>query len=380
MRWASRWPPHAPRFEAWLIDAAAAAASDEVTHEAGIDVTVQWRPIGVVGVIGPWNYPISTPSTLVLSALLTGNGVVLKPSEITPGSGAHYHRVLSAHLPHGLFGLVQGGGPVGAALVRGPVQMVAFTGSIATGQRIMREAATSMKRLVLELGGKDPMVVMPGADMDAAAAFAARESLRNSGQVCISVERVFVPRALHDDFVAKVVDHAKALVVGDPNDPKTDLGPMASESQRAIVLAQLAQAQASGASVALEGRAHGPGFWLTPSVLGNVLDEMEVAKQETFGPVVAISPYDDLDEAIRRANASSYGLGASVWGPEGEALREVGERMEVGMVGLNRGLSAVGGAPWVGWKMSGLGHTRSVSGMRQFLQPRSLSSVRAAKK
>ena len=154
----------------------------------------------MVGVIAPWNYPVSTPNSLVVSALLTGNGAVLKPSEFTPRTGAVYHRILSAHLPEGLFGLVQGAGDVGRALVSSEVDMIAFTGSIATGQRIMREAAETMKRLVLEMGGKDPMIVLPGADIEAAARHAAQESLRNTGQVCVSVERVLVHRDIADEF------------------------------------------------------------------------------------------------------------------------------------------------------------------------------------
>jgi acyl-CoA reductase-like NAD-dependent aldehyde dehydrogenase len=357
------------RTEAFIV-AAQAACEDEVGVEGNIQVTTQWRPLGVAAVIAPWNFPISTPNNLVMSALLTGNTAVLKPSEFTPRSGALYHQVLAAELPPGVFGLVQGGGEVGKALVESAVQMVAFTGSIRTGQAIMREAANAMKRLVLELGGKDPMIVLRGADLEQAAEFAVRNSLTNSGQICVATERVFVPRELEERFVAAVCKQVKNYRVGDPMAEDTELGPMASTAQREIVLAQLADARAHGAELVIEGEVRTPGAWLGPSVIRGVPDESRLAREETFGPVVSISAYDDVDEAVRRANATHYGLGAAVWGPPGPDTDAVADRLEVGMVGINRGLSAAAGAPWVGWKMSGFGYSRSTAGMRNFMQPR----------
>lgn len=359
-----------------FIQRAREACEAERTAEGRVEVDVLWRSLGVVGVIGPWNYPLSTPNSLVLSALLTGNCVVFKPSELTPRTGAAYHRVLSECLPEGVFGLVQGAGEVGAALVDSAVDMIAFTGSIGTGQAIMRAAAKSMKRLVLELGGKDPMIILPGADLEAAADHAARESVRNSGQVCVSVERVFVPDDVAEQFGDMLASRVAALKLGDPLDPDTDLGPMANEAQRKHVQAQLAQAEAAGAKVRVRGAASTPGFFLSPSVVLGVKDDMELAHQETFGPVVSVSSYSDVDEAISRANASVYGLGASVWGPEGEQTERVARALQAGMVGINRGLSAAGGAPWVGWKMSGFGYARSREGMRQFMVPQSFARAR----
>ena len=353
-----------------FIDAARLACADEVGVEGGIEVTTQWRPLGVVAVIAPWNFPISTPNNLVMSALLTGNAAVLKPSEFTPRSGGLYHELLADSVPPGVFGLVQGGGDIGKALVESKVHMVAFTGSIRTGQAIMREAANAMKRLVLELGGKDPMIVLPGADLEQAAEFAVRNSLTNSGQICVATERVFVPQELEAEFVAIVKRLVEAYRMGDPLAEDTDIGPMATPGQRDIVLAQLADARARGAEVVVAGEVREPGYWLGPSVVRNLPDDSTLACEETFGPVVAISTYADVDEAIRRANATDYGLGASVWGPVGEPTDAVADRLEAGMIGINRGLSAAAGAPWVGWKMSGFGFSRSSAGMRNFMQPR----------
>ena len=363
----------AARIETFISQAQAACAEETAT-EGGIHMKVRWRPLGVVAVIGPWNYPVATPNNLVVSALLTGNAAVFKPSEFTPHTGAIYHALLSQHLPEGLLGLVQGTGEIGAALVGSDVDMIAFTGSIATGQAIMRAAATTMKRLVLELGGKDPMIVLPGADIEAAARHAATEATRNAGQVCVAVERIIVHQDIAEAFSARVAEIVRGLVVGDPRDEATQVGPMANARQRDLVLGQLARARAAGARFLVEGESRGPGFYLGPSVVVGVTPEMDLARDETFGPVVAIQVARDADEAVARANDTVYGLGASVWGPPGAETEAVADRLEVGMVGVNRGLSTAGGAPWVGWKMSGFGYTRSVAGMRQFMQPQSRAS------
>jgi aldehyde dehydrogenase (NAD+)/succinate-semialdehyde dehydrogenase/glutarate-semialdehyde dehydrogenase len=359
----------------FFIDQAREACDDDIGREGELEVTVQWRPLGVVGVISPWNYPLSTPNNLVASALLTGNAVVLKPSELTPRIGARYVELLQQWLPTDVLQVVQGAGDVGGALVSSGVDMVAFTGSVGTGQRIMKAAAERMTRLVLELGGKDPMLVLPGADVKAAAQHAVRESLRNSGQICISTERVFVPRPMVEAFVAEVSAAARALPMGDPTDPATEIGPMASDRQRALVLEQIEEARRLGAQIVVEPEVRNPGYWLGPTVAVGVTDEMLLAREETFGPVVAVTPVDDVEEAIARANATPYGLGACVWGPTGDdaAARAVAARIEAGMVGINRPLSAAAGAPWVGWKLSGFGYSRGVAGMRQFMQPRSLT-------
>lgn len=362
----------APRLEGFITNATE-AARDEVNGAGGIEVTTHWRPLGVAAVIAPWNYPVSTPNNLVVSALLTGNAVVLKPSEVTPHTGALYHRSLAAHLPEGLVGLVQGGGAVGAALVRSSVDLIAFTGSVGTGQSIMREAAGGMKRLVLELGGKDPMLVLAGADVKKAAAHAVRESTRNAGQVCVAVERVFVDASVESAFLEAVRDEVAKISVGDPEIDGTGMGPMSSARQRELVLEQLEDARRGGATFLVEAATREPGFYLTPAVVTGVRDDMRLAREETFGPVIAVSTVGDAAEAVARANDTPFGLGASVWGTPGPELDAIASAIDAGMVGVNRGLSAAGGAPWVGWKMSGYGFTRSVAGMRNFMLPKTVA-------
>jgi acyl-CoA reductase-like NAD-dependent aldehyde dehydrogenase len=187
----------------------------------------------------------------------------------------------------------------------------------------------------------------------------------------VAVERVIVHQDVAEAFSRRVAEVVRGLKVGDPGDERTDLGPMANERQRELVLALLAAARAEGAQFLVEGEARGPGFYLTPSVVVGVTPTMALARQETFGPVVAIQVARDAEEAVARANDTVYGLGASVWGAPGPELEAIADQIQAGMIGVNRGLSTAGGAPWVGWKMSGFGYTRSAAGMRQFLQPQS---------
>ncbi len=357
----SRFAPYAERAEA--------AARPTVAREGGVEVEVRVCPLGVAAVIGPWNFPVATPNNLVLSSLLMGNTVVFKPSEVTPRTGLAYAERLAEALPAGVLSVVVGGGEVGAEILRRGVDLVAFTGSIRTGQAIMRAAADRMTRLVLELGGKDPLVVLPGADLDRAAAFAAAQGFGNSGQVCVAVERAIVHRDVADAFRDRLVAAAEALRVGDPREADTDLGPLATAAQRDHVLAQVEAAVAAGARACTAVRCWGPGFYMAPLVLDRVEPSMGIVQEETFGPVVTVETVASADEAVARANATRYGLGASVFGPDEEAAA-VARRLEAGMVGINRGLSAAAGAPWVGWKMSGYGYARSVEGMRQFGVPR----------
>ncbi|MGB1012818.1 MAG: aldehyde dehydrogenase family protein, partial [Nannocystaceae bacterium] len=314
-----------PRVAAYIKRATEACAAEN-NQDGRVRVSVRWRPLGVVAVIGPWNYPVATPANLLFSALITGNAVVFKPSEYTPKTGALLHKLLADALPEGVLGLVQGAGAQGAALVASDVDMVAFTGSIATGQAIMRTAAASMKRLVLELGGKDPMIVLPGADMEAAATHAARESVRNAGQVCVAVERLLVHRDIAPAFTQRVAEIVRGLTVGDPGDEATDMGPMVSARQREQVLAQIADARSRGATVVVDGQATGPGSYLHPSVLAGITEDMDIARHETFGPVVAIQEVDSGEHALELANASIYGLGASIWGAPGPELDALADR------------------------------------------------------
>lgn len=357
-----------------LAAAAREAIASRVTRDDSVELELQWRPRGAVAVIGPWNYPVSTPNHLVLAALATGNTVVFKPSEQCPATGIMYAELLQSCLPAGVVQWVCGAGDVGRELVESPVSMVAFTGSVATGRRIMRSAADGFKALLLEMGGKDPMVILPGCDLPTLAETAVRASLANSGQVCISTERIFVHASIVEEFSALLETIVRRWKVGDPADASMDMGPMSSRAQRDLVLEQISRADADGANIRVHGMARDPGFFLTPSLITGVEDHMTIARDETFGPVVCVSSFEEESEVVARINAGEFGLGGSVWAGEDRDARRVAEQLDIGMVGINRPLSTGAGGPWVGWKNSGYGYARSVAGMRQFLRPKSLAT------
>lgn len=344
------------------------ALSPEVLEEENTRSTVYRDAFGVVAAITPWNFPLMMPHWMVLPALVAGNAVVLKPSEETPLTGQAYADVLNEVLPPGVLSVVHGADDQGAALVQSDVDLIAFTGSRETGKKILTAAAAELKRVVLELGGKDPLIVLDGADLGAAAKFAARNSFRNAGQVCVSTERIYVERAVVEPFLAALVTETEKMVVGDGRLADTRVGPMVSAGQRDHVLGQIDDAVQRGAKVAFGGEGH-HGNFVVPTVLTGITEEMAIAREETFGPVACVTPVDDADEAVRRANDTPFGLGAAVFGPD-EKAAAVGRKLTAGMIGINRGCGGAFGAPWVGARQSGYGFHSSRDGHRQFAQVR----------
>lgn len=354
--------------------AACRAALAPVEARAGRTVARTTRePLGVVAAITPWNFPVGMAREVVVPALLAGNTVVFKPSELVPRTGAAFAGPFQAELPAGVLGIVQGDDATGKALVAADVDMVAFVGSVEAGRHIMAACAPSLKRLVLELGGKDPMLVCADADLAAAADFAVRESMRNSGQVCCAVERICVERPVAARFLELLVERARAVTVGPP-EGDVFMGPLASDAQRRRVLAQIEDARAKGARVLLGGGPlPGPGFYVQPTVVAGVTDAMDLARHETFGPVAAVRVVEDAEEAVRLANDSIYGLGATVWCGDPARGRALAARLQAGQVGVNRGLGGAGDPPWCGVKQSGYGFLGSPDGHRQFTRPLTLS-------
>lgn len=344
-----------------LLDEIVDALEPEVLEDERTR-TIQLRdPYGVAAVISPWNFPVLMPYQMVVPALLAGNTVVMKPSEETPLVAQAWADVLIGGLPDHVLQVVHGDEVQGKALVASDVDLVAFTGSRGAGAHILQASGAGIKRVMLELGGKDPLVVLDDADVASAARFAARSSLRNAGQVCVSTERIYVHDDVADAFEAEVI----RLV------PEVTIGPMVHERQKAHVLSQIADAEAAGATVAVRGA--GEGNWLGPTVLLGVTHDMAIMREETFGPVVSVMRVSSEDEAIERANDTPYGLGAVVFsGDEARGLR-VAARIQAGMVGVNRGVGGASGAPWVGMKQSGLGHHSGREGHRQFAQLRIIS-------
>lgn len=325
---------------------------------------IYYRPLGVVGVISPWNYPLAMANNLLLPALVAGNTVVLKPSEITPLVADMFVRTLNEVLPNGVLSVIHGDGEVGKALVASNINMVAFTGSAAAGKHIMASSANKLHRLVMELGGNDPMIVLADADINKAARFAVASSFENAGQMCTSTERIYVDERIHNTFVERVVEIAKQYTVGPWDQPRVNIGPIVNKKQHQQIIHHLKDAKEKGARFLLGSDDYLPPY-IQPTVIDGLTDEMLMAKEETFGPVVAIDSFSNIDEAIMRANNVPLGLGAVVFGECNAAY--VAENMEAGMVGINGGPGA-GDGPWVGAKESGFGYHGSLEGHRQFTQ------------
>jgi acyl-CoA reductase-like NAD-dependent aldehyde dehydrogenase len=346
------------------VELARRAVEPVVERDGGVETTIRRDPLGVVAVVTPWNFPLWMPASLIYPALLTGNTVVHKPSERTPLAGARFTELLASALPEGVLEQVAGEAPVGRELVEAPVDMVAFVGSQEAGRSIMAACSKSLKRLVLELGGKDPMLVLADADLEAAAKFAVQGAFRNSGQVCCAVERIFIERPVAESFLERVVELSRDV----------EIGPMVDGEQRDKVAAQVDEAVGKGARVLAGGTPPtGPGYAYPPTVLTDLDDSMEITHAETFGPVAAVRVVEDAEEALRLANDTEYGLGATVWTADQERGEELAARVRAGMVGINRGIRGVGDSPWVGARQSGFGFTGSVEGTRSFTQVRTIS-------
>jgi len=335
---------------------------------------VQQLPAGVAACITPWNYPLHQITGKVAPALLAGCTVVLKPSELAPSSAFLLAQaVAQAGLPLGVFNLVHGSGPeVGEALVAHPeVDLVSFTGSTRAGQRIASVAGQDVKRLALELGGKSAAVVLPGADLPAAVKATLGGCFLNSGQTCSATTRLLVPRDQVQQAVHLAAELAPSWRMGDPADPATRLGPLVSSAQREKVRAMVDAALAAGAQrVTPEGPLPSHGFFFPPTVL-QVTPQMAIAREEVFGPVLVILPYDGVDEAVAIANGTDYGLAATVWAATPAAALPVAQRLRAGQVDIN-GAPFNPQAPFGGFKRSGIGRENGRFGIEEFLEPRSL--------
>lgn len=329
------------------------------------------EPYGVVATIVPWNYPLLLLMWKLAPALAAGNTVVIKPSPYTPLSTLALADPIAEIFPPGVINIVTGEAEVGRALVDSrDVSLVAFTGSVETGKQVMHAAADQLKKVHLELGGKDAFIVCDDVALDVAAKGAVWAAYLNTGQVCTSAERFYVHDKVYDDFVDRVVEETKKLVIGDPMKDATDIGPLVRGVQRDKVEAQLAAAAKSGAKV-LVGGDRGEfdrGYYLTPAVVVDVTDDMELFSKETFGPVAPIAKVGSLDEAIERTNASEYGLGANVYTQRLDYMMKAMEDIEAGTVWFNDPLTDNEGAPFGGMKASGNGRELGIEGLEDFRQ------------
>jgi acyl-CoA reductase-like NAD-dependent aldehyde dehydrogenase len=328
------------------------------------------EPMGVVACIVPWNYPLLLLAWKVAPALAAGNTTVCKPSELTPLSTLMLAPCLD-HLPPGVVNLVAGAGDVGATIVADErVDCIAFTGSVETGKRIAAVAAERIARINLEMGGKDPFIVCPdvAGEIGVAARGGAWAAYLNAGQVCTSAERFYVMDEVYDDYLREFVDYTRGLVLGDPLDPRTDIGPMASGTQRDKVAAQVERAVAAGAEVVVGGdtAGHAHGHFFAPAVVTGAPAETELLREETFGPVAPIVRVGSLDEAIELANSTRYGLGCNVYTRDLRTILRCMREIKAGTVWFNDPLTDNDAGPFGGFKQSGLGRELGQEGLEAF--------------
>jgi betaine-aldehyde dehydrogenase len=326
----------------------------QIPVAGGVDMTFR-EPLGVVGMITPWNFPLVIASWKVAPALAAGNTVVLKPAELTPLTAIELERIaLEAGLPEGVFNVVAGPGSVaGSRLVEHPdVAKVAFTGSTAVGARIAAAAAPTIKRVTLELGGKSANVIFADADLDAAAAAAPSAVFGNAGQDCCARSRILVERSGMDDFMAALERAVTSMVVGDPLAEETQMGPLISADQRATVSSYVPD----DAPVAIRGSApDGPGFWFAPTVLAPVSNSDRAAAEEIFGPVACVIPFEGEAEAAAIANDTPYGLSGSIWTQDGAKALRMARAIDTGVLSINSNSSVRVSTPFGGFKQSGVG-------------------------
>lgn len=339
------------------------------------------EPYGVIGIISPWNYPFSIPSAQTIAALVAGNAVVIKPSELTPFSTLEMQKLLyAAGLDRDLLQVVTGDGAAGAALVNANIQKIVFTGSVATGQRVAQAAAARLLPVILELGGKDPMIVLEDVDVNVASSAAVWGAFMNAGQTCLSVERCYVHERIYEPFLKACVEKTNQLRVGRGDNEDTDVGPLIHQRQLKTVQQHVEDATSHGARLLAGGCTLpqlGPNFF-SPTVLADVDHSMRIMREETFGPVLPVRSFKTDDEAIALANDSQFGLAASVWTGDRKRGEALARRIDAGTVMVNDMISCFGisEAPHGGVKSSGIGRTHGRFGLEEMVWPKYLDSDR----
>src|SRR5581483_4380985 len=336
------------------------------------------EPVGVVGAIVAWNFPLLLASWKLGPALACGNTVVLKPAEQTPLTALRFGELCQeAGLPAGVLNVVTGGPEVGASLVRNPgVDKVAFTGSTAVGREIMKSAADTLKRVTLELGGKSPNIVFADSDLDSAVKGAINGIFYGKGEVCCAGSRLFVESKVRDEFTEKLIERAKKLKPGDPLDPKTRLGAIVSEQQMNTVLAYIEAGKQEGAEILAGGSrakvGDGKGFFIEPTVFGGVSNEMKIAQEEIFGPVLATLSFDDMEQVAELANRNPYGLAAAVWTRDIKQAHALSRRLKAGTVWINTYGLMDAALPFGGYKQSGFGRELGMHAIEHYTELKSV--------
>ena len=343
---------------------------DEQRH-----IELRYRPLGVVGIITPWNAPVNLALGPLVSALYTGNTVVLKPSPYTPLTTLKLGELLNRIFPAGVVNVLAGGDELGQWMTEHvDIDKISFTGSVATGKKVLASAAGTLKRVTLELGGNDPAIILDDADPKAIARKIFFASFVNSGQVCMAIKRIYAHESIYDELCEALVEQADAAVVGNGLDPDTELGPIQNKMQFDKVVDILKDTKQSGARILSGGEVPDePGYFFPPTLVTDISEDSRLVREEQFGPIVPILKYSELDDALSRANDTRYGLSGSVWTSDPEKGAEIAAKLEVGTAWVNQHRATSAFVPFGGAKESGYGRQYSILGLKGYMEPEVVS-------
>lgn len=338
-------------------------------------IEVQHKPLGVVGSITPWNWPLMIAIWHIMPALRTGNTVVCKPSGLTPLNTLRLIELISEELPAGVINVVVGDAEIGNAMTEHQdINKIIFTGSTPTGQQIMRNASSNLKRLTLELGGNDAAIILPDANVDAIAEGIFQTAFLNMGQTCAALKRLYVHDSIYDDMCAKLAEIAKAQNVGNGMEEGVTFGPVQNLRQYELVSDLVEDAKEQGATILSGGaKSDGKGYFYPPTIVANITDGTRLVDEEQFGPVLPVIRYTDIDDAVARANNCSVGLGGSVWSADIEKAQQVAQRLECGTAWVNGHAEVLPHAPFGGCKMSGFGVEFGLAGLLEYTVPQTIN-------
>ncbi|MGE0113817.1 MAG: aldehyde dehydrogenase family protein [Steroidobacteraceae bacterium] len=352
--------------------------SEIITDNAERRIELHYVPLGIVGIITPWNAPINLAAGPLVSALYTGNTVILKPSPYTPLCTLKMGELLRDIFPPGVVNVLAGGDELGRWMTEHPgIDKISFTGSVATGKKVMASAAGTLKRVTLELGGNDAAIVLDDVDVKAVAPKLFFAGFVNSGQVCMAIKRIYAHEKIHDALCEALAEEARKARIGNGLDPATQYGPLQNRMQYDKVAGLLDDIKQSGARILAGGEVpQGPGYFIAPTVVCDVSDDSRIVREEQFGPVLPVLRFSDVEDAIRRANDTRYGLAGSVWSADIERAAKIAARLEVGTAWVNQHRATAANVPFGGAKESGIGRHYSIIGLKSNMEPRVISILK----